>query len=201
MKFYPSIPRGYFRRFQAHTFDKVDGSLTRWEWSKKRGWYKYGTRTRLFDETDLIFGSAIALFHDTLAAPIADIAKVQQWDRVVAFAEFHGLHSLAGTHLPEDPKSLTLFDISPLGKGILPPTEFLKLFGHLEIPRFLGIIDWDHDYVDQVRQSKVEGITFEGVVGKAEIDKKIIMEKAKTQAWIDKVLDRYGDKGKAIVES
>lgn len=202
MKTYPSIPRGCIQHFRAHIFDKVDGSSTRFEWTKKRGWFKYGTRTRLFDESDPIFGSAMALFHNGLAGPIADIAKVQRWDKVVAFAEFFGPHSFAGVHLQEDPKFLALFDVSPLRKGILPPAEFLKLFGHLEITKFLGIVDWNNDYVARVRRNEVEGVTFEGAVAKGMVNKELIMEKAKTQSWIDKVFALHEQwRAKEIVES
>lgn len=36
-------------------FVKYDGSNLRWEWSPKRGWNKYGTRTQLFNETTPIY--------------------------------------------------------------------------------------------------------------------------------------------------
>lgn len=202
MKEYPSIQTGCVRRFRAHVFDKIDGSNLRFEWTRKRGWFKYGTRTRLFDESDPIFGSAMALFHNGLAGPIADIAKAQRWDKLVVFTEFHGPHSFAGIHLPEDPKTLTLFDASPLRKGILPPAEFIKLFGDLEIARFLGIVDWNRDYADRVRRGEVEGVTFEGVVAKGMVDRELVMEKAKTRAWVDKVKALHTpEEAKAILES
>ena len=202
MKEYPSIQTGCVRRFRAHVFDKIDGSNLRFEWTRKRGWFKWGTRTRLFDETDPVFGCAIALFESGLAGPIADAAKAQRWEKVVVFAEFHGPHSFAGIHLPEDPKSLTLFDVSPLRKGILPPAEFLKLFGNLEIPRFLGIENWNREYADKVREGLVEGVTFEGVVAKGLVDRELVMEKAKTRAWIDKVKALHtAEDAKKILES
>lgn len=202
MKEYPSIQTGCVRRFRAHVFDKIDGSNLRFEWTRKRGWFKWGTRNRLFDETDPVFGSAVALFHDGLAAPVADIAKAQRWDKLVVFAEFHGPHSFAGIHLPEDPKSLTMFDASPLRKGILPPAKFLKLFGHLEIAKFLGIEDWNRDYADRVRRGEVEGVTFEGVVAKGVVDRELVMEKAKTRAWVEKVKALHTpEQAKQILES
>jgi hypothetical protein len=202
VKEYPSIQTGCIQRFRAHVFDKTDGSNLRFEWTKKRGWFKYGTRTRLFDESDPVFGSAMELFHNGLAGPIADIAKTQRWDKLVVFAEFHGPHSFAGIHLLEDPKILTLFDASPLRKGILPPAEFLKLFGDLEIAKFLGIVDWNRDYADQVRRGEVEGVTFEGVVAKGMVDRKLVMEKAKTRAWVDKVKALHTlEEAKKILES
>jgi hypothetical protein len=75
VKEYPSIQTGCVQRFRAHIFDKLDGSNLRFEWTKKRGWFKHGTRTRLFDETDPVFGGAIAMFDNALAAPIATSAR------------------------------------------------------------------------------------------------------------------------------
>lgn len=202
MKSYPSMARGCVQHFRAHVFDKADGSNLRFEWSKKRGWYKYGTRNHLFDQTDPVFGSAIDVFQNGLAQGIADVAKSQRWDKAVVFAEFFGPHSFAGVHLPEDPKFLALFDVSPLRKGILPPAEFLKLFGHLEITKFLGVVDWNSDYVARVRRGEVEGITFEGVVAKGMVNRELVMEKAKTQAWIDKVFALHEKwRAQEIVES
>ena len=54
---------------------KYDGSNLRWEWSPKKGFHKYGTRRELFDKTDPVFGMAIEMFHDTLAADIVRRTK------------------------------------------------------------------------------------------------------------------------------
>jgi hypothetical protein len=205
VKTYPSIPRSTgqdFQEFDAYVFDKLDGSNLRFEWARKSGWYKYGTRTRLFDETDEVFGGAPALFQKTLAEPLEKIARDQRWERMIVFAEFWGPNSLGGLHEPADEKRLTLFDVNPHKKGILGPREFLKLFSHLDTPAFLGTHRWTRGFVDQVRKGEMSGITDEGVVGKAGEGHKLVMAKAKTQAWIDKILARYGEEqGRKIVES
>lgn len=191
MKSYPSIPRDFIE-FEAHVFDKIDGSNLRFEWKRKGGWYKYGTRQRLFDQTDPVFGSAIELFHTTLAQQLSDIFKRERYDSAVAFCEFWGENSFAGLHEPQDKKHLTLFDIAPHKEGILGPREFIKLYGHLDIPRFLGKLNWTRGFVERVRSGEVEGITFEGVVGKAKSARHdLIMCKAKTKAWVDAVTARY----------
>lgn len=201
MKAYPSIPRD-FQEFDAYVFDKLDGSNLRWEWSKKSGWYKSGTRTRLFDETDLVFGGAPEVFRRTLAEPLEKVARDNRWERMIAFTEFWGPRSFAGVHEPDDPKTLTLFDVNPHKKGILGPREFLKLFEHLDIPRFLGTQRWTRGFVQKVRNGELEGVTEEGVVGKGGEGHKLVMAKAKTQVWIDKVLARYGiEQGQKIVDS
>jgi len=205
MKPYPSILQSTgqkFREFDAYVFDKLDGSNLRFEWSRKRGFYKHGTRNRLFDHTDDQFGDAVELFHKTLAEPLGKVAKKEGWDGLTVFCEYWGPGSFAGEHIPGEPKKLTLFDANPYKKGILGPKAFLDLFGHLELPRFLGKLRWTRGFVDRVRKGEVEGITFEGVVGKGGDRHDLVMAKAKTQAWIDKVLVKYGIlEGQKIVES
>lgn len=45
-------------------------------------------------------------------------------------------------------------------------------------------------------------MTFEGVVGKSGARHELLMAKAKTRAWIDKVLAQYGEiEGKKLVDS
>jgi hypothetical protein len=206
MKKYPSIilskDKDFQEEFTAYVFDKLDGSNLRFEWDSKKGWYKFGTRNRLFDESDEVFGIAVSLFMDTLAESIETIARQQKWKGVIAFAEFWGKNSFAGEHDPADQKYLTLFDINPFKKGIIGPEQFLDLFGSLSIPGFLGKIKWTRDFVQTVRAGSVEGITFEGVVGKAGEGHRLIMRKAKTRAWIDKVFEKFGTiEGEKIINS
>ncbi len=205
MKQYPSINSSNgtsFREFVADVFDKVDGSNLRFEWSKKQGWYKFGTRTRLFDTSDPVFGSAISIWTKDWAEEMAKIAKDNRWESVIAYAEFHGPNSLGGLHDPKDEHELTLFDVAPYKKGLLGPKEFLKLFGHLAIPTYLGKINWTRDFVAKVRAGEVAGITEEGVVGKTGSGHDLYMAKAKTQVWVDKILARYGaEEGGKIISS
>lgn len=190
MKSYPSIPKFKCGNIKLYTFDKLDGSNIRVQYSRKRGWYKFGTRTRLLDESDEIFGPAIPLFKETLAEPLEKIIVDQRWQEVVVFGEYYGSQSFAGLHEKDDPKQITIFDVNPFKKGLLSPQEFLKLFEQYG-PRFLGLMNWTAGFVEQVRNGEIEGISFEGVVGKVIHNNKFIMYKAKTQAWIDKVLSRF----------
>jgi hypothetical protein len=205
VKSYPSIPQNRgrtLREFAAHVFDKLDGSNLRFEWDRKRGWHKFGTRTQMLDRAHPALGAAIDVFERTLAEPLARLATDQRWQELVAFAEFWGPRSLGGRHEPDDPKSLTLFDLSPHKKGILGPEEFLRLCGALPTPRYLGEFAWTGAFVERVRRGELPGVTLEGVVGKAGAGHRLTMAKAKTQAWIDRILARYGDvEGAAIVDS
>lgn len=203
MKPYPSISRSTgqdFQEFEAYVFDKLDGSNLRVEWSRKQGWFKFGTRNRLFDETDEVFAEAIPIFHSTLAEGLTKVVRDERWDRVTVFMEFWGKQSFAGQHVPGDQKFLTLFDVNPYKQGILGPKQFIDLFEHLPIPKLLGRLKWTRGFVERVRLGQVEGITEEGVVGKGGFRHELVMAKAKTQVWIDKVLAHYGlEAGQKII--
>jgi hypothetical protein len=194
VKQYPSIPRASgssFRSFDAYLFGKLDGSNLRFEWSPRTGWSKAGTRHRLLDPSDPVFAAAPALFAAAWADPLARIAAQRQWGRLTAFFEFYGPHSLAGQHLPGDPMTLTLIDVTPLGGGLLAPAQFLSLFGSLPIAPYLGQARWTRELVESVRAGALPGATFEGVVGKGLLGRELVMAKAKSQAWIDAVRARY----------
>lgn len=205
MKSYPSIPGSHgqdFQEFDAYVFDKYDGSNLRAEYRKKRGFYKFGTRNRLFDQTDPVFGVAVELFKSTWEDRIGAIAAQQNWDSVIVFCEFLGPTSFAGSHDPAEAKTLTLFDVVPTKKGLLGPKQFLKLFGDLEdTAKLIGQEHWTRGFVQRVRNGEYP-CTFEGVVGKAGEGHDQTRAKAKTQAWIDKVLARYSaDDAKKIIDS
>lgn len=202
MKSYRSIPRlnKRFKPSKFHTFDKVDGSNLRFEWNGKKGWYKFGTRNHLIDESDPMFGMAIPLFHSTLGEPLAKICAGQGWQSAIVFCEFWGKNSFAGQHDPDDLKQLTLIDVNPYKKGFLPPDKFLDLFGEFG-PNYLGELFWDRETIDEFRAGK-KGITFEGVVGKRVEGKQLLMYKVKTDEWIKRVLDKFGTKvGNKIIHS
>lgn len=191
MKTYPSIPRDA-QEFKAHTFDKLDGSNLRFEWNKKKGWVKFGTRRRLFDESDEVFGGAIPLFHKSLGEKLHDIAKKARWESAVFFAEFWGPHSFAGCHIDSDPKHLSLIDVAPYKKGLLSPSEFRKLFEDKVLTAaYLGEYNWTKGFRQRVWNGEIEGISFEGVVGKRQDNKRLIMAKAKTRSWIEAVKLRF----------
>jgi hypothetical protein len=174
--------------FHAHVFDKIDGSNLRFEWSRKPGWYKFGTRKRWFDHNDEDFGEAIPLFMSTLAEPLAKMAYDKKWGRIIAFAEFWGDNSLGGLHHPDDEKRLTLFDFNVHKKGLLSPELFREHFeGTVDTPKYLGKYWWNKTFMDNVRRCEIEGITFEGVVGKAIVNDQLVMAKAKTSIWLDEI--------------
>jgi hypothetical protein len=104
------------------------------EWSKKRGWYKFGTRKCMIDETDPIFGRAVPLFKEKYGDDLEKVFKSEKLfdgvQSVVAFAEFFGSKSFAGMHFPDDQSwDIVLFDLNLHKKGMLGPKEFIDTSG------------------------------------------------------------------------
>lgn len=139
MKQYPEIPGpagGHHK--SCYAFVKYDGSNMRFEWSKKRGWYKFGTRNCMIDENTPVFGAAIPMFLEKYGD---DLEKVFKNDKtfigvqsVVVFAEWYGELSFAGCHKPWDKNyDIVLFDVNPHKKGFMGPKQFLDSFGHLKV--------------------------------------------------------------------
>jgi hypothetical protein len=205
VKSYPSIPRrpkGKQPARRMHLFDKLDGSNLRFEWSQDRGWFRWGSRHQVIDETHPTLGAGLALFRVHHADGLERVARAQGWEALVAFAELWGPGSLGGQHVPEEPKRLTLFDVAPYRRGLLGPLPFLELFGAHDIPAYLGEHPWDDALVARVRDGSLPGMTFEGVVGKAGDGHALVMAKAKTAAWVRRILERYGEtEGRQLVES
>lgn len=199
MKTYPSIDGRINRDVDVYAFDKLDGSNIRAEFSKKQGFYKFGTRNRMMDANDIHLGEAVTLFNNKYAESLSKIFLDNDWDRgVVCFFEYFGPNSFAGQHV-EEKHDVVLIDVMPQRQGMIPPNEFLKLFKNLHLPNVLYHGKANATFEDSVRSGKLEGMSFEGVVCKAanpnrKITSQPIMFKIKNQAWIDKVKSMYSGK-------
>jgi len=158
MREYPSII-GVSKAPREHclAFCKYDGSNIRCEWTRKRGWDKFGTRTQLLDTSHPYLGLAVPIFlnkyADEIEKVIRDTKEYRNADYVTAFVEFFGQNSFAGMHKQEDPKDVILFDIQVSKRGILGPREFIKAFGHLDIAKLVyeGVLN--QTFIDAVRAS------------------------------------------------
>lgn len=186
MKTYPSIPKDISTDYNIYAFDKLDGSNIRAEWSKKRGFYKFGTKTQMLGEDHPVFGEAVPLIRSSYEKDLTEVFKEKKYENVVCFFEFYGPNSFAGYHEKEDHK-VTLLDVSPLRKGIIGPTEFIDDYGHLDIPKVLYYGKANSFFVDAVRSGTLEGMSFEGVICKALVGKNTTMFKVKNKAWLDKL--------------
>jgi hypothetical protein len=112
-------------------FVKYDGSNLRWEWSPKRGWYKFGTRRQMFDHNTPLYNQAIEIFQDEMGPVIVEQTKYhiqKNVERIIAFTEFFGPSSFSGSHEPDEPKTLKLFDVSTYKKGFIAPKTFVEMF-------------------------------------------------------------------------
>ena len=188
------------------SFDKLDGSNIRAEWSKKRGWYKYGTKKMMIDHTHESFGEAVTLFINKYAEDLErkfrDDKDMRKQLRFVVFMEYFGENSFAGFH-EEEEHDVVLFDVSQHNKGILPPKEFLKKFGDLHIPELVYQGNYNKDFINAVKHNELEYHLKEGVVVKgSRLTKRknqelIWMCKVKTHEWVNKVRQRIGQQALA----
>lgn len=165
-------------------FYKYDGSNLRWEWNPKKGWFKFGTRTQLFDKSEPIYGEAIPLFMSTMADTIVDrVRKVErECQRITAFTEFFGPSSFSGAHEPDEPKELRLFDVYLFKRGLMPPRQFVKVFG--DLPYSAQVVyegTLNKQFIEDVRASRYP--VNEGVVAKGDD----FMVKIKTAAYLEKL--------------
>jgi hypothetical protein len=213
---YPSIlgvkkvPKG----FPCIAFYKYDGSNLRFEWSQKKGWNKFGSRTQMIDKNHEVFGKGIELFQEHMADTIVERIKLanpktfKNIERITAFAEFYGENSFAGSHEESDEKHLKLFDVFLFKQGFLLPEDFVDVFG-----------DWDkaaqvvyrgnlnEEFIQSVRHSALEMPLNEGVIVKGTSDKikfktqgDLWMTKIKTFDYINRLKNKYQDKWEQFSE-
>lgn len=189
MKEYPSINREYNKDIIVYSFPKYDGSLIRCQYSEKRGFYKFGSKTVLIDNSTPIYGEAINLFKNKYEVVLSDFFRSSGHKNGMAFCEFYGENSIFGNHKQDDKNNVILLDVS-VNDILLGPAEFMDNFDHLHIPALLHNGYADDDFIAAVRESKQMGASFEGVVCKGLYNKKEHirpMFKIKTNAWIEKL--------------
>jgi hypothetical protein len=205
MEQYPKIPRFGEVDHSGHVlyvFDKLDGSNVRAEWTRKGGFDKFGRRKALLDNANPFLPEARDLILAQYGDDLERVFKKARWSKVTVFFEFFGPSSRAGYHEHELHK-VVLLDVRPFKKGILPPREFLKLFGHLEHPALLHKGKLEPEVIQAVRDGTLAGMTFEGVVCKGQYIRKLgrpLMFKLKSQAWIDYVTAKFADNEKLLKE-
>ncbi len=189
MKSYPSIGTK-FERTKIVAFDKLDGSNIRAEWSRKQGFYKFGSRTKLIDNKHPMLGESVDLIMEK-TDEMSSIFVDKKWERCVAFFEFYGKNSFAGSHEDEE-HVVTLIDVNVYKRGMLEPSYFVELFEEIGIPKVLykGVLD--EMLVTAVKSGTLDGMTFEGVVCKYLWKKNntVKMFKIKNRKWLDKLKEK-----------
>lgn len=181
MKSYPSITK-QITGTNVIAFDKLDGSNIRAEWSKKRGFYKFGTRTKMLNKHHPHFGEAIPLILEK-QEQLVEIFLKQSWEKVVVFFEYYGDNSFAGAHEDEH-HVVTLIDVNVHKRGMIEPNKFIELFSKVGIPKVLfnGVVT--NEFITNVRNGTLEGMTFEGVICKFVNNGKQQMFKIKNVGWL-----------------
>ncbi len=199
MKTYWSIP-GPSKAPNEHclAFYKFDGSNLRFEWNKKQGWYKFGTRRRLFDEKDPEFGKAIGIFQKTHAEGLErvfrDNKNYRGMDNAIAFFEYFGPSSFGCYHDFTEDFRLSLIDVGSLRKGLILPSQFVKDFSHLDSAPVVYQGIFDNKFIQDVVNNKYN--LKEGVVAKGVSPCKglpihgLWMCKIKTKWWMDELRRR-----------
>lgn len=195
MKTYWSIPGpSKAPRSSCIAFNKYDGSNIRSEWTPKRGWYKFGTKKRLFDETDQEYGRSIGIFQQTLAEGLErvfrDNKQYRSIEKATVFAEFFGPSSFAGWHDFTEQFELVLIDVEIHKKGFVLPRDFVQDFGHLKSAPVIYEGNFSKEFVRDVLEGKYpvyEGVVAKGIIhGKKSSDQHgLWYAKAKTQQWLD----------------
>ena len=178
-------------------FFKYDGSNLRFEWSKKRGWWKYGTRRRLFDEKDLEFGPAIEIFNQTYADGLTKVLRDNKDYRGVevatVYCEYFGPSSFSCYQNWQEPHELMLFDVELHKKGFVPPRTFINDFGHLKTAQVIYEGNFNDQFAQDVRDGKypvVEGVVAKGTHLSRKPPHNLWMAKVKTQWWFDELKRR-----------
>lgn len=202
MKTYPKIIGSLNNPDESYIFVKYDGSNIRCEWSKKRGWYKFGSRHHLIDEKDPQLGTAIPLFLEKYGDDLEVVFKSEfkGVDNFIVFSEWFGAKSFAGQHDENDPKDIVLFDVNPYKKGILGPKRFLELFGHLKVAECLGKAKITDEFIRSVRNEEIDTSSKypikteipEGIICKHGESHKLWMTKVKTFRYLNTLKARFG---------
>lgn len=180
-------------REHCTAFYKHDGSNIRAEWTRKRGWDKFGSRKVLIDRTSPL-GNAINIFLNTYGDDLEKIFKKDKLFRncqnVTVFSEYFGKNSFAGWHDPDDEKEVVLFDVSIHKKGMMSPKDFVKMFGHLKIPEIIYEGKFNESFIQDVKDGKYdveEGVVAKGLLPKGRPPHNLWMAKVKTKTWIDRL--------------
>lgn len=179
-------------------FDKLDGSNLRFEWSPKRGFYKFGSRNVMIDQSNEQFGFAIDIFKQKYEAALTDTFKSKDYRNTLSFtcfAELIGTKSAFGQHeFVDDTFDVVLFDVFAYKKGFIPPKQFVKDFENLGIPRIVYDGNLNQEFVAQVKSNQFdlqEGVICKGVIRNRKGNDNLYYCKIKTNDWFERLRSRH----------
>jgi len=187
----------------VYGFDKIDGSNFRAEWNQKlskkshftNGFKKFGTRTEMIKHASNPFCKAIDIFEEKYSEHLNKIFRENKIfkgiDIITVYGEFFGKNSFAGQHNWNEELDLIIFDMFLYKKDFLKPGDFIDTFEHLDIPRVIYQGFLDRKIINNVISNEYK--LKEGVVFKGTKENKVFMVKVKTQEWLNKVRELYGE--------
>ena len=148
----------------------------------------------MIDRNSQPFGDGIDIFLEKYGEDLNKIFRdrYRKVESFVVFGEYVGENSFAGQHMESEKKDVILFDVSAYKRGFVGPDEFLKNFGHLDIPRVIYQGKYNENLIRSVRENQY-GLK-EGVIVKGQIGKEVWMSKIKTTEWLDKIREKFGEK-------
>ena len=180
-------------------FNKLDGSNIRAEWTRKQGWFKFGSKSVLLDASAPL-GGAIQVFLDTYGDSLPEVFKKDKHFRgiqkVTVFCEYVGPSSFAGLHEESevDQMETVLLDVNLHKKGLLVPRDFIRFFEHVKIPEVVYEGNFGPEFIQDVKDGKYpvgEGVVAKGVrPGKGSASHHIWMAKVKTRDWLERLKQR-----------
>lgn len=194
---------------QCVGFEKYDGTNIHWTFVPEEGWQEYGTRRdRLWINT-----SGISEF-ERAHPELSGIHKLWDQDgklenffnsnpnyngakKIIVFTEYFGPNSFAGSHDPKDDKQLVILDVQVDGV-MAPPEQFIQLFKAFPIARVIYQGKFTGQLFKDVRAGKYD--VKEGIVVKGVTNGQVYMAKIKTQKYLDKLKNKFGDKWKEYGE-
>jgi len=195
MKSYDTIPYyGDYWDLPIIGFDKLDGSNLRFEWNKKRNFYKFGSRNVMIDESNEQFGFAINLFQEKYSEKLSKLFTSKDYRNIqsfVCFAELVGKKSSFGQHdFGNDEFDVVLFDVAQYKKGFVPPRQFVRDFQEFGIPRVIYDGNLNMSLVKRVKANEFN--LSEGIICKGETKTKrgvdnIYVCKIKTDDWFNRL--------------
>lgn len=196
---------------QCVAFEKYDGTNIHWVW-KNGYWAEFGTRRdrfpfnmtgiRQFEAVHPELKEAIHCFDEGrfLHIFLEENQKYKDKETII-FTEFFGPNSFAGSHQPKDKMQFAIIDVQVDGK-ILPPEEFLEDFGrdfhYFVSPNVVFKGKFTGQLFVDVRKGKYD--VKEGVVVKGIANGQVYMAKIKTEAYMEKLKDKFQDKWKEYWE-
>ncbi len=195
MKKYPTIDYyGENWNLPIIGFDKLDGSSLRFEWNKKRGFYKSGSRNVMIDENSEQFGLGVKIFKEKYSEKLSSIFTTKKYRDVLSFvcyAEFLGEKSAFGQHeFDNDKFDVVLFDIDRYKKGFVPPKDFVDDFGDLGIPKVVYTGNLNKDLVARVKRNEFnlsEGLICKGKINTKKGVDQLYYCKIKTDDWFNRL--------------